>query len=603
MVVSREETQEKMNRQIFGASKNKPSQTYTVADRYEQFAAEKPNAPAVRWHNREWSYESLNDRANQMAVTFHSLGLERGDTVAFLMDNRPEFYIAVLGLAKLGVVASLINTQQKGDRLAHSIERVPPKAIVTGSECLAHLKDSYPRAAAPVWVIGDEEFPASAADLDGYAKDITPLIDASDAGAYDKGWREGLTAGDMFVYIFTSGTTGLPKAAKLSHVRWLNTGDGMSALLEFRPDDVFYCVLPLYHSAGFMSLTSMCLAVGGCMALRRKFSVSNFWSDVRTHKITVTQYIGEMCRYLIAQPEQPDDADNPLRAMIGSSIGMDIWDRFKTRFDVEQIFEGWGSTEANTGMTNVDQKIGAVGRVPNKQMSNIRLIKYDLEADEHVRNEEGLCIETDDDEVGELVAMILDLPDSAAGRFEGYSDPAETEKKILRNVLQPGDAFFRSGDLFRRDADDYFYFIDRVGDTFRWKSENVSTMEVAETLADFDGLAFVNCYGVKVPGTEGRAGMIAVTLKEGASFDPKAFYAFATERLAHYAVPLFVRITANMDMTATMKMRKVDFQRAGYDPARVDGDALFVKVDADQAYAPLSDETLEKAGLAPFEGE
>jgi len=603
MVVSREETQEKMNRQIFGASKNKPSQTYTAADRYEQFAAEKPDAPAVRWHAREWTYAQLNDRANQMAVAFRDKGLTRGDTVAFLMDNRPEFYIAVLGLAKLGVVASLINTQQKGETLKHSIERVPPKAIVTGSEHLGHLKDSYPHAAAPVLVIHDEEFPAAADDLKDYAEDITPLIDAADPQAYDKAWREGLVAGDMFVYIFTSGTTGLPKAAKLSHVRWLNTGDGMSALLEFRPDDVFYCVLPLYHSAGFMSLTSMCLAVGGCMALRRKFSVSNFWPDVRTHKITVTQYIGEMCRYLMARPEEPNDADNPLRAMIGSSIGMDIWERFKTRFDVEQIFEGWGSTEANTGMTNVDQKIGAVGRVPNKQMSNIRLIKYDLENDTHIRNADGFCQETDDDEVGELVAMILDLPDSAAGRFEGYSDPDETEKKILRNVFSEGDAFWRSGDLFRRDRDDYFYFVDRVGDTFRWKSENVSTMEVAETLADFDGLAFVNCYGVKVPGTEGRAGMIAVTLKDGASFDPKAFYGFATDKLAHYAVPLFIRVTTDMDMTSTMKIRKVDFQRAGYDPARVKGDQLFVKVDDDATYAPLSDETLAKADIKPFEAE
>lgn len=599
MTISREETQEKINRQIFGASKNKPSQAHCVADRYEQWATERPDVPAVLYQDRVLSYADLDAAANQLAVVLHNKGVERGDVVAFGMENRPEFYVGVLALAKLGAVGSLINIQQVGDRLVYSVEKVTPKLVLFGSECIASLQAAWPTPTAPVLVWQDPESPQ---DAGSYAEDITDVIAAADPGGYDKSWRDGLVAGDMFVYVFTSGTTGFPKAAKLSHVRWLNTGDGMSALLEFRPDDVFYCTLPLYHSAGLMSLTSMCLAVGGTMAMRRKFSVSQFWDDIRKHNVTVTQYIGEMCRYLMAQPEQADDADNPLRAMIGSSIGMDIWAAFKERFAVDQIFEGWGATEANTGMTNVDEKIGAVGRVPFKEMSNIRLVRFDVEADDHIRDENGFLIECEPDQPGEVVARILALPDSAAGRFEGYTDAEATEAKILRNVFEEGDAYFCSGDLMKRDADDYFYFLDRIGDTFRWKSENVSTMEVAEELSGFDGIAFCNCYGVRVPGTEGRAGMVALGLKDGASFDAVGFYKFAKERLAHYAVPLFVRIAEELDMTSTLKMRKVDFQRQGYDPAAMD-DPLYVIDDAAGAYVPLNDQALSNAGLAPFDGD
>ncbi|MGB0920373.1 MAG: long-chain-acyl-CoA synthetase [Alphaproteobacteria bacterium] len=599
MVVDRQVTQDRMNLQIMGASKNKPSQTHTVASQYERWANETPTKAAIRYNGQEISYAELNKQANKMAVALNAHGVGRGDVVAFAMENRPEFYVGVVALAKLGAVGSLINVQQKGDRLAYAINKVPPKAIVVGSECLKQVKDACPRPGVPVLMVTDDENPAHPGT---YAVNLTAAALAADANDYDIAWRDGLTAGEHFVYVFTSGTTGYPKAAVLSHVRWLNTGDGMSALLQFREDDVFYCVLPLYHSAGLMSLTAMCLSVGGTMALRRKFSVSNFWSDIRDMNCTITQYIGEMCRYLMAQPEQPNDGDNPMRAMIGSSIGMDLWQGFKDRFQIDHIYEGWGATEANTGMTNVDEKIGAVGRVPFKEMSNIRVVKYDMETGEHVRDENGFLIETDDDEVGEVIARILALPDSAAGRFEGYTDKEATDAKTLSDVFEKGDLYFRSGDLMRRDADDYFYFIDRIGDTFRWKSENVSTMEVAEALSGAPGVAFVNCYGVKVPQTEGRAGMVALGLSEGASFDPKAFYEFAAKALPHYAQPLFVRITADMDMTATMKMRKVDFQRQGYDPKAV-GEPLFVKLDDAKTYAPLDKDSLAKAGWAAFEGE
>ena len=419
-------------------------------------------------------------------------------------------------------------------------------------------------------------------DLDGRAAAL-PSDDV------DSAVRADLRGGDDLFHVFTSGTTGLPKAARLSHMRWLGVGDGMSAIAEYGPDDVIACVLPLYHGAGGMVVISCALSQGAAVALRRRFSASRFWEEARRDGVTACQYVGELCRYLLNAPPSPADRDHSVRTMMGAGLGGDIWSAFQERFGIARILEGWSSTEANTSLINLDGKVGSCGRIPFKERHNARLIRYDVATDVHPRTPEGRCIECAPGEVGELVGMILDLPDSGAGRFEGYTSKSASDRKILRDVFRPGDRWYRSGDLLVHDADGYFTFVDRIGDTFRWKSENVSTQEVAEALGSFADIAIANVYGVAVPGAEGRAGMAALVLRPGVAFDGPRFHAFTAERLPSYALPLFIRLVAAADTTTTFKLRKVDLQAQGYDPARVD-DPLFLRDDAACTYVPLTRE-------------
>jgi len=492
------------------------------------------------------------------------------------MHNRPEFIDTWAGLAKLGVTTALINTQLRGQPLRHALETAGTRTLIAGSECLENVGDDV---ADTLLVRGD---PGT-----GSATDFDATLARMSTEDPDPAFRAELVAGDDLFYVSTSGTTGLPKAARLSHMRFLGVGDGMSAVAGYEADDVIACTLPLYHGAAGMVVVSCALARGAAIALHRRFSASRFWDDARRLGVTGWQYIGEMCRYLVNQPPTPRDREHRLRVMMGAGLGATTWTAFQERFGVARILEGWSSTEANTSLCNVDGRVGSCGRIPFKERHNGRLIRWDPETETHPRDADGFCVECAPGEVGEFVGMIPNLPNSGAGRFEGYTSAEDTERKILRGVFQAGDAWYRSGDLLQRDADDYFYFVDRIGDTFRWKSENVSTQEVAEALASFPGLESANVYGVVVPGAEGRAGMAALVLTAPDTFDGRAFYAFTAERLPAYAAPVYVRLVRQADVTTTFKLRKVDLQRDGYDLARV-SDPLYVRDDAAHTYVRLT---------------
>lgn len=594
-VPSREETQRRLAVLSAATLRHVPGQTYTVGDRLEERAAAHPDRPFVRYEERDASYGALNALANRTAHAARALGLRRGDVAALLMENRPEFLATWMGLAKLGVTTALLNTHLRGRALAHAIEAARPRLIVAGSECAEALAGGA-AGDVPVFVARDPDAGSGAPAGDGSWD--ARLARAPDANP-DPAWRAGLVAGDDLLYVFTSGTTGLPKAARLSHMRWLGVGDGMSAVAGYGPDDVIACVLPLYHGAGGMVVVSCALAQGASLWLARRFSASRFWDEVRRRGVTGFQYVGEVCRYLANQPPRPDDRDHRLRVMMGAGIGADVWRVFVERFGVERILEGWSSTEANTSLINLDGVVGSCGRIPFPELHNGRLIRFDPETETHPRGPDGFCVACGPGEVGEFVGMIPDLPDSGAGRFEGYTDPEATERKVLRDVFRPGDRWYRSGDLLRYDAEGYFYFVDRIGDTFRWKSENVSTQEVAEALAGFPGLELANVYGVVVPGAEGRAGMAALALRDRDRFDGAAFYAWTAERLPDYAAPLFVRLVREPDLTSTFKLRKIDLQRAGYAPSRCGGDPLFVRDPGAACYVPLTADALERLGLPP----
>jgi fatty-acyl-CoA synthase len=554
----------------------------------------------VVFEGRRVSYAEINAMANRVAHAAREIGVSRGDTAGLLMENRPEYIAGWAGLAKLGVTVGLLNPNTRGRALAHALDTIGARVVLAGSECAATLA-SLPEASLArldVRVIGDpaqrplEPLPAFARDLalaDARSDDPDPAL------------RAGLVAGEALFDIFTSGTTGLPKAARLSHMRWLGVGDAMSTLCGYGPDDVIYCVLPLYHGAGGMVVVSSALAQGMTMVLRRRLSASTFWDEVREQRVTGCQYIGEMCRYLMNQPPSPRDRDHGLRVMMGAGLGPDLFEAFRERFGIEKVFEGWSSTEANTSLINVDNRPGSCGRIPDPALHNGRLVRYDSDTDSHPRDARGFCIPCREGEVGEFIGAIPDLPGSGAGRFEGYTSKEATEAKILRGVFAPGDAWYRSGDLLRRDADDYYYFVDRIGDSFRWKSENVSTQEVAEVLHGFPGVAIANVYGVRVPGMEGRAGMAALVLIDGADFAPRAFHAFVTAELPRYAAPVFVRIAREAELTSTFKLRKVDLQREGYGAAVAD--PVFVRDDGLGAYVALDAGALAAAGYPPFEPE
>lgn len=598
MTVPREETQAKLDRLSAATLRHVPSQTYTVGDRLEERAAEHPGKVFIRFEDRVVTYGAANAAANRAAHAAWALGLRRGDVAALLMENRPEFVTTWMGLAKLGVTTALLNTQQRGRALDHAIATVAPALLVAGAECgdaIASL-DAATARSAPIYATSPTDEPVTRSGGQG---DWDALLARASTENPDPAVRAGLVAGADLFFIYTSGTTGLPKAARLSHMRWLGVGDGMSAVAGYGPDDVIGCVLPLFHGAGGMVVVSCALAQGAAMFLARRFSAGRFWDDARRHGMTGFQYVGEICRYLVNQPERPDDRDHRVRVMMGAGLGRDVWPEFVRRFGVARILEGWSSTEANTSLINVDNRVGSCGRIPFPERHNGRLIRYDMDADENPRDADGRCIPCAPGEIGEFVGAIPDLPDSGAGRFEGYTDAGATERKILRDVFQPGDRWYRSGDLLRCDADGYYEFVDRIGDTYRWKSENVSTQEVAEALGGFPGLEIANVYGVRVPGAEGRAGMAALVLRDGDAFDGRAFYAWVGERLASYAAPLFVRLAPEPDVTSTFKLRKVDLQRAGYDPARI-ADPLYVRDDATRSYVALDAASLGRLGIPPF---
>ncbi len=563
----------------------KPEGTRTTADLIEEQAAARGRHPFVLFEGRTVSYEDYNRNANRVAHWAIAHGIGRGARVALLMHNRPEFLETWAGLAKVGATTALINTNLTHRALEHAIATADAKHVIVGSECLESLATIDGAAPWQVWVLPDKG--SESVSAPSGARDLAADLAARPSANPGREARAGALTGDDLFYIYTSGTTGLPKAARFSHIKFFSTGTP-SLLSGFGPKDVMYCALPLYHSAGGAMAVSAALMSGGTLALRRKFSAREFWSDLRATNSTAFQYIGEFCRYLLNQPPDPRDGEHRLRYCVGNGLRPDIWEPFRDRFRIPRIVEFYGATEGNVALLNMDNKVGSVGRIPSKLLMDARLVRYNVEQDEHIRDAQGRLIECSPGEVGELIGALPSKPGDNRGRFEGYTSKEATERKILRNAFADGDAYFRTGDLLKQDAQGYFYFIDRIGDTFRWKGENVSTQEVAEAVSAFPGVELANIYGVEVPGGDGRAGMAAIVIA-GGNFDSRAFYEHVTSSLPAYAVPVFVRLQGEAEVTGTFKLRKVELQREGWNPATL-ADPLYIRDDAARDYVPLDAE-------------
>lgn len=600
-LLSREETQIKLDRRSAVANNTKPYDLYTLGDRIEAQADKYGAAPFLVYGDQTYSYKQVDDIASQYANVLRDRGIKTGDVCAVVMENRPELFFCWFAIAKIGAVSTFVNYHLHGKPLIHVLESTNVQAVLIGEECLEPFQATPETARFKRWLVPDSEHPAQPHHLEGIDQSFAQDLRQADKARPPRILREQVRAEQDMLYIFTSGTTGLPKAARYSHMRWMGSGDVMVVTLDATPDDVFYCCLPLYHGAAATSVASTALAAGSSIVIRRKFSARGFWPDVNRYGVTIFQYVGEICRYLLNLPETENEKNSSLRCMLGAGLSADIWRRWIKRFGPIQVFEGWGATEANCALINVDDYVGSCGRVPDWNKTNLRLLKFDQNTQSHVRDENGRYVHCEPGEVGEAAGFIVNSPEIGAGRFEGYTSKEATEGKILRNVFQQGDAWWSSGDLIRYDENGYCYFVDRIGDTFRWKSENVSTQEVAEELGVFSGLELINIYGVQVPEHEGRAGMALVVMQPGRSFDPQAFFKLVAERLPHYARPVFVRVAAQADMTTTFKHRKVDLKKHGYDPQQFT-DPLYVKDDASNTYTPYSKDVLARNDLAPFSG-
>ena len=536
--------------------------------------------PAMVFEGRTITYAQLDAMANRYANWARGRGITRGQTVALFMQNRLEYLPIWYGLSKVGVVTALINSQVTGAGLIHSLNLAAGSHIIVDAEsapAFEAVRGSLTRTVTD-WTVGGGAAREDR-DLDRTLKGVSALRPDRQAARGD------LRGKDLILYIYTSGTTGLPKAAKITNMRALLYMRGFAAATEAKPDDRIYVALPLYHATGGVCAAGAALLNGAAIVLKRKFSATQFWDDVLTERCTMFAYIGELCRYLVNQPERPEERQHKLRLAFGNGLRPDVWEKLQQRTRIPRILEFYGATEGNVSLLNFDGKPGAVGRIPSYVRSrfNVRLVKFDIETETEVRGPNGLCIECRPGEIGECLG---EIGEQARMAFTGYADKAASSSKILRDVFTKGDAWFRTGDLMRQDSDGYFYFVDRIGDTYRWKGENVSTTEVAERLDEAKGVLEANVYGVECPETDGRAGMATLVVDD--SFDFAAFQAHVDETLPPFARPVFLRIESNIETTGTFKHRKLDLVREGFDLARVEA-PLYVRLPG-QGYTRLKPE-------------
>ena len=554
----------------------------------EKQASRRPGKTLILFEDQKISYQEFNRRANQVAHLFLSMNFKKGDTVAMLIPNRPEFLIIHTGLAKIGVIPALINTQIKERALIYAVNTAEAKSLIVGHECMEEVIKIQDRI--ELSNTGQVFLDKEGLDMetpDGML-DFSLLLQLQPK--YNPSVSPSVTTRDTLEYIYTSGTTGFPRATTLTHHKWIQIGLGAGGLcLGAIPKDVIYCCIPLFHNSGINLAWSITLLHGGTLALRRKFSASHFWEDTRKFQCTIFIYIGELCRYLNNQPPRPDDRDNPLQYIFGTGMRADYWCQFQERFNIKKIIEVYATTEGVGALINLKGVPGMIGRLCAAGMRMGEVARYDTKKDTFIYNRKGFVRKCKPGEVGMFLARIGKI-----SPFSGYkNNGSATRAKILENVFQPGDRYFISGDLFLLHKNDYVSFVDRLGDSFRWKGELVSTNEVGDIINKFDSIEDSNVYGVKVKDTEGRAGMTALTMLPGADIDWNAFSNYIIKNLPTYARPYFVRILEEKDVTSTFKQVKFRLQEQGFDPAVIK-DPLYFLDPGKKVYVKLTNDIYEE---------
>ncbi|HEX5062996.1 MAG TPA: long-chain-acyl-CoA synthetase, partial [Kofleriaceae bacterium] len=532
--------------------KTDKTEALSIGSLIEQNAKLRPNAAAILYEDRRYSARDVHEMSNRWANWLAARGVGKGDVISVLLENRPEALLIIGGIVKLGAIAAVINTKQRGRTLQHSLAVAKARLHLVGEELwdsFVEVRDAIGASDNVAWVREQTSARVPAGAIDAAAAVANASLTTPAALA-------DVRLGDPAFYIYTSGTTGLPKASIMSHNRWTKAAGafGMSALAVTEAD-VIYLALPLYHNNALTVAWASAVSGGAALAIRRKFSVSNFWEDIRKFRATAFIYIGELCRYLLNAEPRPDDRKHSVRAICGNGLRPDIWKAFKTRFGIDEVYEFYAASEGNIAFVNLLNLDATVGLCP----APYALVKYDIDRDEPLRGPDGHMVRVGRGEIGLLIGEVTERY-----AFDGYTDKAASEKKLFRDVFRKGDVWFNSGDLLRDQGFRHAQFIDRVGDTFRWKGENVSTNEVAEALNTFHQVAESTVYGVQVPGTDGRCGMAALVLRCAVNdFDLRGFTRHVESQLPAYARPLFLRVRPELEVTGTFKQVKSDLRRQG----------------------------------------
>ena len=554
-----------------------PDTKYSVGLRIEENTENYPDQLALLYKDEKYTHKEFNSWINRYAHYFLKLGLKKGDVAVVFVENRSEYMFIILALGKLGVVSSLINTNLRENPLIHSMTHTPGIVYIIGEELLQAFEDVKSRLKLSddqklFYLLdkGELETPKGYINLKEQIKDLAITNPPTTSEILMK---------DPFVYIFTSGTTGLPKAAIMKNSSIITAMGWWEMVIGMKTDDIIYITTPLFHSHGIKVAFAAALNKGSTMAIARKFSASKFWDEARKFNATCFNYVGEICRYLYNQPPKPDDADNSIVKIVGNGLRPDIWLDFKERFNIQEIREFYGATEdfvSNfANIHNLDKTCGVC-------LTPYAIVRYDLEKDQPFRNERGRMKKVKKGEVGLLLGQITD-PDN----FYMYTDEEATKKKVFRDVLKKGDMYINTGDLLRDIGFGHVQFVDRLGDTFRWKGENVSTEEVESVINIYEKIDMCSVYGVLIPQAEGRAGMVSVHKKSDDNFDFKEFVNYLKKYLPNYAIPKFIRFIDGFDFTATHKIQKIRFKKEGFNINEVN-DEIFVLLPNSSEYVPLT---------------
>jgi fatty-acyl-CoA synthase len=542
----------------------RPTAKTSIGKVFQERAARYPDNVFIRFDDERITYREANETVNRYAAVLAARGVGHGDVVGVMLRNSPHSVLLMLAIVKCGAVAGMLNYHQRGKVLAHSIGLLDARAVVAETDFVE-----------PITECGADT--AGLVTIDDVVRSATTAPTANPAAT------AAVLAKDKAFYIFTSGTTGMPKASVMTHYRWLRALAGFGGLgMRLSSEDTLYCCLPLYHNNALTVAVSSVLNSGASLALGRSFSASKFWDDVIRYDATAFVYIGEICAYLLSQPPRPTDRWHRVRVICGNGLRPAIWDEFTSRFGIKRVCEFYAASEGNTAFLNVFNVDKTTGICP----SPIAFVEYDDETGEPARDGRGRVRKVKTGEPGLLLSKV-----SSFQPFDGYTDEAATEKKLVRNAFKDGDVWFNTGDLMRAQGFGHAAFSDRLGDTFRWKGENVATTEV-EAAVSLDGqIDEATVYGVEVPGAGGKAGMVAIELKDGREFDGKALAAVAYEHLPGYAVPLFVRVVGELAHTSTFKSQKVELRKQGYGGGEEQlEDPIYVLAGRAEGYVPFYDE-------------
>jgi fatty-acyl-CoA synthase len=540
----------------------RPSSKKSIGTVFQERAARYGERIFLRFGDQQLTYRDANAAANRYAAVLAARGVGAGDVVAIMLRNSPNAVLAMLAAVKCGAIAGMVNYHQRGEVLAHSLGLLDAKVLIAETDLVSAVAESGGSGTTETLTVEDlERFAVSA-----------PATNPASASA--------VQAKDTAFYIFTSGTTGFPKASVMTHRRWLAALAAFGGLgLRLKGSDTLYCCLPLYHNNALTVAVSSVINSGSTLALGKSFSASRFWDEVIASEATAFIYIGEICRYILNQPPKPTDRAHRVRLIAGNGLRPEIWDEFTKRFGIARVCEFYASSEGNTAFINIFNVPRTTGISPTP----LAYVEYDPDTGLPLRDENGRVRRVPAGEPGLLISPVNGLQP-----FDGYTDQTSTEKKLVRNAFREGDVWFNSGDVMSPQGMGHAAFVDRLGDTFRWKGENVATTQVEAALASDESVEECTVFGVEIPRTGGRAGMAAVKLREGAEFDGKSLGRAVYGQLPAYALPLFVRVVESLEHTTTFKSRKVELRDQAYGSDVTD--PLYVLAGRDEGYVPYYDE-------------